>query len=63
MSSRCDSIALWVENLIDLDTAVDDARVDLDRVLDELRIRVRARDAAVRHLVDLVARAAETWPV
>ena len=55
-ASTRDDIARWTENVLDYDILVDDARADVERALDELRVRVEDRDRAVRHLADLIHR-------
>jgi hypothetical protein len=48
------SIERWRDNLIDLETLVDDKRQAVDREIDGLRVAVRERDRAARHLASLV---------
>lgn len=55
-TTRRDAIALWTENVLDLNIAVDDARAALARALEDLRARVRERNHAADTLADLVRR-------
>ena len=54
------AIARWRENLIDLDVVVDDKRRLVEDALDELRVALRERNRAARHLAHLVDWAACT---
>jgi hypothetical protein len=47
-------IAQWRENVLDLDTAVDDCRRTVDAAVDAFRVAVRERDCAAAHLARLI---------
>lgn len=53
----------WRDNLLDLETIVDDKRRALDFAVDELHVAVLERDRAAAHLTRLVAAAAASTPV
>lgn len=48
------SIELWRNNLIDLETSVNDKRQAVDRTLHEFFAAVRERDRAAAHLAQLI---------
>jgi hypothetical protein len=55
LSERRAQIALWIENLLDADTLVDDARAAMARAHAELERRQRERDRVLEHLANLIA--------
>jgi hypothetical protein len=56
------AIALWRENVFDLDIVVDDRRSDEERSAEATRVAVRERDRAAEHLAQLIESANAVEP-